>query len=60
MYLFTDVACNHEMQPFFNGLFVVGGGDFGSGSGCKFNCAAQVGSGQTISGTQTSTHSLRQ
>ncbi len=33
-----------------------GGGDFGSGSGSKFNCAARVGSGrvgsgQTISGT---------
>ncbi len=32
------------------------GGDFGSGSGSKFNCAARVGSGrvgsgQTISGT---------
>ncbi len=33
------------MQPFcffFSWLFV--GGDFGSGSGSKFNCAAQVGS----------------
>ncbi len=44
------------MQPFsFCFLFfVVGrgrGGDFGSGSGSKFNCAARVGSGQTISGT---------
>ncbi len=39
------------MQP-FSLLFVVGGGgDFGSGSGSKFNCAARVGSGQTISGT---------
>ncbi len=28
-----------------------GGGDFGSGSGSKFNCAARIGSGQTISGT---------
>ncbi len=27
------------------------GGGFGSGSGSKFNCAARVGSGQTISGT---------
>ncbi len=27
------------------------GGDFGSGSGSKFNCAARIGSGQTISGT---------
>ncbi len=37
------------MQPFpFFLLFVVGrggeGGDFGSGSGSKFNCAARVGS----------------
>ncbi len=42
------------MQPFsffFSWLIVVGGGDFGSGSGSKFNCAARVGSGQTISGT---------
>ncbi len=42
------------MQPFsffFCWLFVVGGGDFGSGSGSKLNCAARVGSGQTISGT---------
>ncbi len=31
---------------FFFWLFVVGGGgDFGSGSGSKFNCAARVGSG---------------
>ncbi len=43
------------MQPF--SFFFVGyslgggGGDFGSGSGSKFNCAARVGSGQTISGT---------
>ncbi len=29
----------------------MGGGDFGSGSGSKFNCAARVGSGQTVSGT---------
>ncbi len=38
------------MQPvsFFFLLFVVGrgGGDFGSGSGSKFNCAARVGSGR--------------
>ncbi len=27
------------------------GGDFGSGSGSKCNCAARVGSGQTVSGT---------
>ncbi len=41
------------MQSFsFFFLFVMGGGgDFGSGSGSKFNCAARVGSGQTISGT---------
>ncbi len=36
------------MQPFsffFSWLFVVGGrGDFGSGSGSKFNCAGRVGS----------------
>ncbi len=38
------------MQPF--SFFLVscclsgGGGDFGSGSGSKFNCAARVGSGQ--------------
>ncbi len=42
------------MQPFsfffFYSLWAVGG-DFGSGSGSKFNCAARVGSGQTISGT---------
>ncbi len=32
---------------FFSWLFVVGrGGDFGSGSGSKFNCAARVGSGR--------------
>ncbi len=41
------------MQPlsFFFLLFNGGGGDFGSGSGSKLNCAARVGSGQTISGT---------
>ncbi len=38
------------MQP-FSFFFLVGyslgggGGDFGSGSGSKFNCAARVGSG---------------
>ncbi len=45
------MKCN--LFPFFL-LFAVGwrrGGDFGSGSGSKFNCAARVGSGQTISGT---------
>ncbi len=31
---------------FFCWLFVGGGGDFGSGSGSKFNCAARVGSGR--------------
>ncbi len=46
-----------SLFPFFF-FFVVGrggggggGGDFGSGSGSKFNCAARVGSGRTISGT---------
>ncbi len=43
------------MQPFSfffcYSLWGGGGGDFGSGSGSKFNCAARVGSGQTISGT---------
>ncbi len=46
------------MQPFsFFFLLAIrcggggGGGDFESGSGSKFNCAARVGSGQTISGT---------
>ncbi len=42
--------------PFFFLFVMGGGGDFGSGSGSKFNCAARVGSGrvgsgQTISGT---------
>ncbi len=44
------------MQPF--SFFFVGyslggegGGDLGSGSASKFNCAARVGLGQTISGT---------
>ncbi len=45
------VACNREMQLFFcNWLFVVGGKKI-SGSGSKFNCAARVGLGQTISST---------
>ncbi len=48
------------MQPFSFFFLVIRcgawGGDFGSGSGSKFNCAARVGSvrvglGQTISGT---------
>ncbi len=47
-WLIRFFACNREMQPFsfFFLLFVVGrgGGDFGSGSGSKFNCAARVGS----------------
>ncbi len=30
---------------FFVGYSLGGGGDFGSGSGSKFNCAARVGSG---------------
>ncbi len=36
------------MQPFsffFLVGYSLGGGDFGSGSGSKFNCAARVGSG---------------
>ncbi len=40
------MKCN--LLPFFL-LFVVGrgrGGNFGSGSGSKFNCAARVGSGR--------------
>ncbi len=45
------VACNCEMQHFFFiGYSLWGGGDILS-SGSKLNCAAQVGSGQTISGT---------
>ncbi len=36
---------------FLVGYSLWGGGDFGSGSGSKLNCAARVGSGQTISGT---------
>ncbi len=54
-WLICFLACNREMQPLF--LFFLlsircgGGGDFGSGSGSKFNCAARVGLGQTISGT---------
>ncbi len=46
------------MQPFSFFFLVIrcgagagARGDFGSGSGSKFNCAARVGSGQTISGT---------
>ncbi len=42
------VACNREMQPF---LLSICCGIKNSGSGSKFNCAARVGSGQTISGT---------
>ncbi len=33
------------MFPFFFLFVMGGGGDFGSGSGSKFNCAARVGSG---------------
>ncbi len=58
MYLFTALACNHEIQHliiifFLNWLFVVNKNKNKktSGSGSKFNCAARVGSGQTISGT---------
>ncbi len=40
-----------SLFPFFFSWLFVGGGDFGSGSGSKFNRAARVGSGQTISGT---------
>ncbi len=44
------VACNSEMQRFlfFVGYLVCGGI---SGLGYKFNCAARVWFGQTISGT---------
>ncbi len=53
MYSFTALACNHEIQHliFFNWLFVVKKKKKTSGSASKFNCAARVGSGQTISGT---------
>ncbi len=40
-----------SLFPFFFGYSLWGGGDFGSGSDSKFNCAARVRSGQTISGT---------
>ncbi len=44
-WLIRFFACNREMQSFSFFLFVMGGGgDFGSGSGSKFNCAARVGS----------------
>ncbi len=53
MYLFTALACNHEIQHliiiiFLNWLLVVKKKDFGFGSGLgsKFNCAARVGSGR--------------
>ncbi len=59
MYLFTALACNHEIQHliiiiFFNWLLVVKKKDFGfgfgsgsgSGSGSKFNCAARLASGR--------------
>ncbi len=36
-----------SLFPFFSWLLVGGvGGDFGTGSGSKFNCAARVGSGR--------------
>ncbi len=47
-WLICFFACNREMQPFsFFFLLAIrcgGGGDFGSGSGSKFNCATRVGS----------------
>ncbi len=52
MYLFTALACNHEIQHliylyFLNWLFVVKKTNKKtSGSGSKFNCAARVGSGR--------------
>ncbi len=39
------------MQPSSFFFVIRCGGGGGSGSGSKFNCAARVGSGQTISGT---------
>ncbi len=56
-WLIRFFACNREMQSFsffffFNSFWAVGGGDFGLGSGSKFNYrSGRVGSGQTISGT---------
>jgi len=48
-WLIRFFACNREMQP-FSFLFCYslwgGGGDFGSGSGSKFNCVARVGAGR--------------
>ncbi len=38
------MKCN--LFPFFFLFVMGGGGDFGSGSGSKFNCAARVGSGR--------------
>ncbi len=53
MYLFTALACNHEIQHLIylfilNWLFVVKKRKKKktSGSGSKFNCAARVGSGR--------------
>ncbi len=40
-----------SLFPFFLLAIRWGGGDLGSGSGSKFNRAARVGLGQTISGT---------
>ncbi len=70
MYLFTALACNHEIQHLiYFKLTIRCEKKKTSGSGSKFNCVARVGSGQTISGTgrvrasvlkpvQTSTSSL--
>ncbi len=44
MSLHAIVKCN--LFSFFLLFVVGGGGDFGSGSGFKFNCAARVGSGR--------------
>ncbi len=38
------MKCN--LFPYFFSYSLWGGGDFGSGSGSKFNCAARVGSGR--------------
>ncbi len=52
VYLFTDRCMQSWNAAFF---FIIGyslwGGGHISGSGSKFNCAAWVGSGQTISGS---------
>ncbi len=56
MYLFTALACNHEIQHLYLFIYLneiircekTNKKDFGfgSGSGSKFNCAARVGSGR--------------